>query len=109
MQSHALSRRRLWSPPPASQSMSLNAKRWRWVQADEANREAIAPHVVKLIAFMRDRTGHSRDLEKPTDAAKAWSVSDDLWWCRTVDADRYVMRWRNSVSLAPAHSTIVAW
>jgi hypothetical protein len=46
---------------------------------------------------MRDRTDHSRDLEKPTDDAQAWSVSDDLWWFRTVDADRYAKQATNAV------------
>jgi hypothetical protein len=59
------------------------------VQADEANRDSVTPHLSKLLGFMRDRTQHSPDLEKPTDDAKAWSVSDDLWWFRTVDAGHY--------------------
>jgi hypothetical protein len=67
------------------------------VQVDDANRETIAPHVSQLIGFMRDRTNHSRDLEKPTDDAQAWSVSDDLWWFRTVEADRYAKQATNAV------------
>src|SRR5262245_59783154 len=39
--------------------------------------------------FMQARTYCSKDLEKPTDDAEAWSVSNDLWWFRTQLATQY--------------------
>jgi hypothetical protein len=73
-----------------------------YVQTDEANRETVAPHLFKLIAFMRSRTkhsSHSSDLEKPSDARKAWTAaSDDLWWFRTAAAERYAEQNESAVS-----------
>jgi hypothetical protein len=70
------------------------------VQADDANRKTIAPHVAKLIAFMRDRTDHSsRDLEKPSDDSEAWSASNYLSWFRTAEAERYA---KQNVRMVPS-------
>jgi hypothetical protein len=52
-----------------------------FVQCDEDGNETIGPHISTLVRFMQDRTHHSRDLEKPSDAEEEWSsVSTNLGW-----------------------------